>query len=116
MKSLFNLRIAGVALAALLATSLAAPGQARAEGRIRIAEQFGISYLPLHVIRDQRLIEKHGKDQGLEIAVEWAKLSGGASIAARILRSFSSSARRALRAVSRALRSLDRSAFPWSLI
>lgn len=77
MKPRSGLRMVGAALA-LLALTFA--GNANAEGKIRIAEQFGISYLPLHVIRDQGLIEKHGKTQGVDITVEWAKLSGGASI------------------------------------
>ncbi|WP_206112813.1 hypothetical protein [Rhizobium laguerreae] len=34
-------------------------GQAVAEGKIRIAQQFGISYLILDVVRDQKLVEKH---------------------------------------------------------
>jgi NitT/TauT family transport system substrate-binding protein len=55
-------------------------GGARAEGRIRLVEQFGTVYLPLHVIRDQKLIEKHGQALGLDIKVEWAKLSGGAAV------------------------------------
>ena len=38
---------------------------AHAEGQIRIAEQFGIVYLLLDVAKDQKLIEKHGKAQGL---------------------------------------------------
>ncbi|UOD32098.1 ABC transporter substrate-binding protein [Massilia violaceinigra] len=53
---------------------------ARAEGRIRIAEQFGIVYLLLNVAQDQKLIEKHGRKQGVEIDVDWVKLSGGAVI------------------------------------
>lgn len=53
---------------------------AHAQEKLRIAEQFGIAFLPLHVLRDQKLIEKHGRAQGIEIAVDWAKLSGGASI------------------------------------
>jgi NitT/TauT family transport system substrate-binding protein len=53
---------------------------AAAEGRIRIAEQFGIGYLPLQVIRHQQLIEKHGKAQGLDVTVEWAQLSGGSAM------------------------------------
>lgn len=65
-------------LAAAVAIGLAV--SAAAEGRIRIAEQFGIAFLPLHVIRDQQLIEKEGKAQGIDITVEWAKLSGGASM------------------------------------
>ncbi len=51
-------------------------GAAHAEGRISIAQQFGIGYLILDVVRDQQLIEKHGKQQGLDIAVDWASISG----------------------------------------
>ncbi|MEG0966537.1 MAG: ABC transporter substrate-binding protein [Pseudomonas sp.] len=64
----------------LLAGSLVAPAAAQAEGEIRIAEQFGIVYLLLNVVRDQSLIEKHGKEQGIDIKVDWTQLSGGAAI------------------------------------
>ena len=71
----------GVGLSlSLLAGSLAAPALARAEGQIRIAEQYGIVYLLLNVVRDQQLIEKHGKAAGLDIHVDWTQLSGGAAI------------------------------------
>lgn len=43
-------------------------------------EQFGIVYLLLNVAQDQKLIEKHGRKQGVEIDVDWVKLSGGAAI------------------------------------
>ena len=65
---------------ALAATALLAATPARAEGKIRIAEQFGIVYLLLNVAQDQKLIEKHGRKQGVEIDVDWVKLSGGAVI------------------------------------
>ena len=64
---------AGLALAA---TTLGA----YAEGRIRIAEQFGIVYLLLNVAQEQKLIEKHGKAAGVDIQVEFVKLSGGAAV------------------------------------
>src|SRR5882724_5557279 len=54
--------------------------RAHAEGGLRIAEQFGIAFLPLHVIRDQQLIEKHARNRGLPVVTEWSKLSGGASM------------------------------------
>jgi NitT/TauT family transport system substrate-binding protein len=69
----------------LLAASLAAasvllsPG-AQAEGKISIAQQFGIGYLILDVVRDQHLIEKHGKAQGLDIQVEWNSISGATAM------------------------------------
>ena len=48
-----------------------------AEGEIRIAEQFGISYLPLQMMRHQNLIEAVGKSQGLDIKVTWSQLASG---------------------------------------
>lgn len=63
----------------LLTSSLFAPGMAQAEGEIRIAEQFGIVYLLLNVVRDQHLIEKYGKQEGIDIKVDWTQLSGGAA-------------------------------------
>ncbi len=53
---------------------------ARAEGRIRIADQFGIVYLLLDVAKDRKLIEKHGQAQGLTVQVEQVTLSGGAAV------------------------------------
>lgn len=64
--------------AVLTALGLAAASlAAHAEGRIRIAQQFGIGYLLLDVVRDQKLIEKHAKAQGLPVVeVEWSAISG----------------------------------------
>lgn len=53
---------------------------AQAEGKISIAQQFGIGYLILDVVRDQQLIEKHGKEQGLEIKVDWNSISGATAM------------------------------------
>lgn len=64
----------------LLAGAVVAPAQAHAEGEIRIAEQFGIVYLLLNVVRDQHLIEKHGKEAGIDIKVDWTQLSGGSAV------------------------------------
>ncbi|MFT4191691.1 MAG: ABC transporter substrate-binding protein [Comamonas sp.] len=70
------------AVAAVLAGAslLAASLPAQAEGQLRIAEQFGIVYLLLNVAKDQQLIEKHGKAAGLDIKVDYVKLSGGAAV------------------------------------
>ncbi|XYJ12045.1 ABC transporter substrate-binding protein [Telluria sp. B2] len=67
------------AAAVLAALSLAAAAPAHAEGKIRIAEQFGVVYLLLNVAQDQKLIEKHGRKQGVAIDVDWIRLSGGAA-------------------------------------
>jgi NitT/TauT family transport system substrate-binding protein len=64
---------------ATAAALLAAPA-AHAEGRIRIAEQFGIVYLLLDVAKDQQLIQKHGRKQGIDVQVDWVTLSGGSAV------------------------------------
>mgnify|MGYP001249954220 CR=1 FL=1 len=75
-------RLARFLAAAAAAVAALAPGHAAfAEGTIRLSEQFGTLYLPLHVIRDQNLLEKHAKEQGLDsIEVEWHKISGGNAV------------------------------------
>jgi NitT/TauT family transport system substrate-binding protein len=73
--SLVSLRRRAVA-GALAGIALLGATAARAEGRIRIAQQFGIAYLVLDVVRDRQLIEKHGKAAGLAIDVDWASISG----------------------------------------
>jgi NitT/TauT family transport system substrate-binding protein len=74
-------RVLSAALALPLGLSLALlGGAAQAEGRIRIAEQYGVTYLLLNIAQDQKLIEKHGKAQGVDVKVEWTQLSGGAAI------------------------------------
>ena len=68
---------AGLALSAL---ALSATGSAHAEGQLRIAQQFGVVYLLLNVAQDQQLIEKHGRQQGVPIKVEYLQLSGGNAV------------------------------------
>lgn len=77
---MFKKMSALVAALGLAGSALLVPAVAHAEGRIRIVEQFGIAYLLLNVVRDQNLIEKHGQAEGLEIKVDWARLSGGPSV------------------------------------
>jgi len=67
-------------LAATLAAGALFSSGAQAEGKISIAQQFGIGYLILDVVRDQKLIEKHGKAQGLEIKVDWNSISGATAM------------------------------------
>ncbi|MHC8387277.1 ABC transporter substrate-binding protein [Pseudomonas sp. MDT2-39-1] len=69
----------------LLAATVAAmsallSGGVQAEGKISIAQQFGIGYLILDVVRDQQLIERHGKEQGLDIKVDWNSISGATAM------------------------------------
>jgi NitT/TauT family transport system substrate-binding protein len=62
-------------LAASIAFAATAP--ARAEGQLRVAQQFGLVYLLLNIAQDQKLIEKHGQQLGVPVRVEWIQLSGG---------------------------------------
>lgn len=74
-------RLTALAVSATVGTgALAFASPAHAEGQIRIAEQFGVVYLLLNVAREQQLIEKHGQKQGVDIKVEWTRLSGGSAV------------------------------------
>jgi sulfonate transport system substrate-binding protein len=51
---------------------------ARAEmAEINVAQQYGISYLPLMLMEEQKLIEKHAKAAGVDVKVGWARFAGG---------------------------------------
>lgn len=66
-----------------LAATVAATGvPARAEmSQINIAMQYGISYLGLMVMENDKLLEKNAKAAGLgDITVHWSKLAGGAAM------------------------------------
>ena len=68
-------------IAAALATAIVALGapSARAETRtIRIAKQFGISYLPLTVMEEKKFLEERGKSLGIDIKTEWVQFVSGA--------------------------------------
>jgi len=65
-----------VVLGAAIASVAAAPVRAEM-AEINVAQQYGISYLPLMIMEDQKLIEKHAKAVGLEVKVDWAKFAGG---------------------------------------
>jgi sulfonate transport system substrate-binding protein len=65
---------------ALLGLAFAAPAAAEVD-EVRIVRQFGIHYLPLIVMEDQKLVEKHAKANGVaNLKVTWAQLSGGSSV------------------------------------
>ncbi len=45
---------------------------------VGIAQQYGISYLPLMIMQENKLLEKEAKAAGLgDITVKWAKFAGG---------------------------------------
>src|SRR5881227_642418 len=51
---------------------------ARAEmAEIAVAQQYGIGYLPLMLMEEKKLIEKHAKAAGVDVKIGWAKFAGG---------------------------------------
>ena len=63
------------------ASLLAGSGSARAEASVvRLAKQFGISYLPLTVMEEEHLLEKQARQQGLELKTEWLRFTGGSGM------------------------------------
>lgn len=70
-----------VAAAALAITTIAGVGGASAEiGKVRVATQFGIAYLPLIVMEHDRLWEKHAEALGVKTAVDYVRLGGGGAL------------------------------------
>ena len=68
-----------VALAVAIAACVALTSlPVRAEmAEISVAQQYGISYLPLMLMEEKKLIEKHAKAAGVDVKVGWAKFAGG---------------------------------------
>jgi len=73
MKKFVSLLTVLLVLASLLAVS---PALAEKPAKLTIAYQYGLSYLPLVVMKDQGLIEKYYPD----VEVEWLILNSGAAI------------------------------------
>jgi NitT/TauT family transport system substrate-binding protein len=64
-------------LAAALAFAFST-ATAKAEPRVvRIATQYGISYLPLTIMAEKKLLESEGKKLGLDLSTEWIRFTGG---------------------------------------
>lgn len=74
MKKLFLTSV--VAAAGMLATAAQAEVQ-----ELRIAQQFGIGYMPLVVMKGRGLIEKHAQRLGLPgVRVAWSSFAGGSNM------------------------------------
>jgi NitT/TauT family transport system substrate-binding protein len=65
---------------ALVLKAIFAADNAQAEvSKVRLSRQFGLPYLPMIVIEDQHLIEKHAKAAGAEVETEWTQRAGPAA-------------------------------------
>jgi NitT/TauT family transport system substrate-binding protein len=70
------LRLA-LAVGAALAACLWSAGAEAQVKTVRLAKQFGISYLPLTIMEDKKLLEEEAKKLGVEVKTEWLQLSAG---------------------------------------
>ena len=64
-------------VALVLATAILLPAAHAELAEINVAQQYGIGYLSLMVMEEQKLIEKHAKAAAVEVKVNWAKFAGG---------------------------------------
>jgi NitT/TauT family transport system substrate-binding protein len=64
-------------IALALATVVLSPAASAELTEINIAQQYGIGYLSLMVMEEQKLVEKHAKAAGVDVKVNWAKFAGG---------------------------------------
>ncbi|MFM0038907.1 ABC transporter substrate-binding protein [Paraburkholderia strydomiana] len=67
-----------IGMSCVLSAMLAASA-ARAElSEVKIARQYGVSYLPLMIMQDQKLFEKHAAQEGIkDLKVSWVEFAGG---------------------------------------
>ena len=77
-----HMKIVAILLAAFsaLCAAVSAPALAAEVAELKIVRQFGISFLPLLVMQDKKLFEKHAKAAGLETQATYMQLSGGNTV------------------------------------
>jgi sulfonate transport system substrate-binding protein len=72
-----SFRKAAVVLSALAALFFCTVARADMT-EIKIARQYGVSYLPLMIMQDQKLLEKHAAQLGIpNLKVSWVEFAGG---------------------------------------
>jgi NitT/TauT family transport system substrate-binding protein len=74
-----GLAASGAALATLRGAPAIAQGKSEVDELV-VAPQFGLAYVPMHVMSSEKLIEKHLAKNGLpRTKVNWARTTGGAA-------------------------------------
>jgi len=77
MNCVFRFRHIAATLAAIFAVMMTSPSRAEVS-EVSISKGYGILYLPLIVMEDQKLLEKQAEKAGLgKVAVKWRVLDGG---------------------------------------
>jgi NitT/TauT family transport system substrate-binding protein len=77
-KRAFGNITSGLTLAAALLSWAIVPAAHAEMSEIHVSRQYGISYLPLMIMEDQKLIAKHAKAEGVDVAVDWSTFASGA--------------------------------------
>jgi len=83
IKTFDKRKLSAVALGGLFASAMVVGATAaRAEtDQVRFAQQFGLLYLPMHVVVDKKMVESCAKDAGLgDVKVTMHRFSGGAAV------------------------------------
>ena len=77
-----SVRLGTLYVVAAFALCSVCAGGARAEpSEIRIAQQYGVNYLPLLVMKKNRLVEKQAQAAGLgSVTVTWTQFGSGAAM------------------------------------
>ncbi len=74
-------RLAAVVSGLAVVFGAAAPPIRAEITEVRIAQQFGLAYLPLIVARNQKFIEKRAAEAGIsDLKVNWVRLGSGAAV------------------------------------
>ena len=68
-----------VAFAAVVSVFAALPAFAETVN-VRLARQFGIGYMPLTLVQEKGLLEKHAKAAGVDVTTEWLRFTGGSGM------------------------------------
>jgi NitT/TauT family transport system substrate-binding protein len=72
-----RIRVGGALGLALLLNIAGVCGAVAETKTVRIAKQFGISYLPITVMESEKLLEKHAKAAGLDVQPQWIQFTSG---------------------------------------
>lgn len=76
-RTLRNMKV-GLTFAVAVLSWAMLPAAYAEMGEIHVSRQYGISYLPLMIMEDRKLIEKHAKAAGIDVTVDWSKFASGA--------------------------------------
>ena len=69
-----------VGLGGAAAAGFAAPALRAQPREVRLAEQFGIGYLPLSIMKVRKLLEAEARARGVEVTTAWVRFAAGTAI------------------------------------